>query len=72
MFCPKCGKINPDNESLCSGCGATLQEEAAPKKTSGGKKRLKIALTFAVVAIIIVAAVMFLNGCSKPTENISF
>ena len=40
MFCPKCGKINPDTEKLCSGCGAELREEQviAPKKSKKGLK----------------------------------
>ncbi len=62
MFCPKCGKINPDTEVKCSGCGAELREEApAPVKKSN--KTWKIALaTIAVVAVIVVAVVL-LSGC---------
>jgi hypothetical protein len=28
MYCKKCGAQNPDNASLCAGCGETLQQFA--------------------------------------------
>lgn len=62
MFCPKCGKINPDEEQVCSGCGAQLhsEESAAPEKKGNTAK-----IVFAVIAVLIVVCilVMVLNGC---------
>lgn len=74
MFCPKCGKINPDSEKLCSGCGAELHEEQAvvPAKKKNG---LKIALTVVVVLAVIIVAVLILNGCNPGNiadDKISF
>ena len=75
MFCPKCGKINPDNSEICSGCSAVLHTENEEKTTPKKKKWLKRAL--AVVAILIVAAIviMLLAGCNKagiPEESMTF
>lgn len=36
MFCPKCGRINPDDDITCKGCGAPLHEE---ENTEAEKKR---------------------------------
>lgn len=62
MFCPKCGKINPDNNDLCSNCGAVLHEgrEDAPMKKNGN---LKAVLTILLVIAVIAAAIVLLNGC---------
>lgn len=61
MFCPKCGKINPDNEEKCSGCGELLHAET--ESISPVKKRngLKIALAIIAVLIIICILVFILN-----------
>ena len=74
MFCPKCGKINPDTEEKCSGCGADLHEENTeiPKKKKNG---LKIALTLAAVLAVVIVVVLVLNGCnpgSVKQDSISF
>lgn len=74
MFCPKCGKINPDTDELCSGCGAKLHEEqmVSPEKS---RKGLKIAATLAVVLIVVIITVLVLNGCDPGTiadDKISF
>lgn len=75
MFCPKCGKINPDNEERCSGCGAILHEEtvaAVPKKKG---KWLKIIFAVIAVLIILCIVVFLLNGCgasSLPEERMTF
>ncbi len=75
MFCPKCGKINPDNSEICSGCNAPLHDEneksAPAKKTNWGRILL-------VVAIIVIAAVvvtLVINGCGStkiPEETMTF
>lgn len=39
MFCPKCGKQNPDNSKFCSACGYPLNiqtSSAAPGNTAAG------------------------------------
>lgn len=74
MFCPKCGKINPDTEELCSGCGAVLHEEQTaplPKKGRG----LKIAIALIAVVAVVVITVLVLSGCNPGNivkDNISF
>ena len=75
MFCPKCGKINPDDAQLCSGCNAPLKEEvsspAAAKKRSG----LKLALFLIAAVVILVIVLYVLNGCSpleRPDWDMSF
>ena len=32
MNCPKCKIQNPDDNTICSGCGAELTNSAQPKK----------------------------------------
>ena len=39
MFCPKCGKENPDIARFCAGCGATLK--GAVKKAGFGQRAIK-------------------------------
>ena len=54
MFCPKCGKMNPDDREKCSGCGAVLHEAVAPapkKKKNGAAGKI-----IAVIAALAVAA----------------
>ena len=63
MFCPKCSKINPDENDKCSGCGALLHEEVkevVPTK----KKGLKLLITAVIVIAVVVIAVLVLNGCN--------
>ena len=74
MFCPKCGKINPDDGVNCNGCGAVLREEtdAAPKKKNHTALKIVIA---AVVVVAVVVAVVLLTGCSSsdiPKETMNF
>lgn len=65
MFCPKCGKMNPDDRENCSGCGAVLHEpkDETPKKKNGAAGKI-----IALVAALAVAAggVAFgVSSCSK-------
>ena len=74
MFCPKCGKLNPDSEENCNGCGALLHEETEVKKP---KKKNKMKIALAIISILIIACIVIfiLNGCNMgtiPKENISF
>ncbi len=75
MFCQKCGKINPDNEEKCSGCGATLekaQAPAAPKK----RKVWKILLAAVLLVIAVLVVVFLFSGCGagnvNPNEKVLF
>ena len=52
MFCPKCGKINPDDGELCSGCGAVLHE---PKPETPAKKKGRAGKIIALIAAAAVA-----------------
>lgn len=69
MFCPKCGKINPDNNTECSGCGTLLGENVVKTPSKKGKA-WKIAVV--LVIIVAVAAVLILSGCSAPEGDMSF
>lgn len=62
MFCPKCGRMNPDEEEFCKGCGAVLHEEKnePERKKSGGK----LAAAIVICAAAAVGAVVFaLTSC---------
>lgn len=67
MFCPKCGKINPDTQERCSGCDALLHEEK--QETSAPKKGRVVRVILAIVIIVVAAvvAVSSLSGCEKRT-----
>ena len=75
MFCPKCGKINPDNGEKCSGCGATLEKAevlAAPKE----RKVWKILLAVVLLIIAVCVVVLLFSGCGtgnvRPDEKVLF
>lgn len=75
MFCPKCGKINPDDKELCSGCGAQLTQAEIQVKDKKNGRILKtvVAVLVAIAVVCIVAAV--LNGCgitNLPKEKMTF
>lgn len=75
MFCPKCGKLNSDNDEKCSGCGALLHEEAEKKAPVKKRNGLKIALAIIAVLIVVCIVVFILSGCDMggiPEDNISF
>ena len=75
MFCPKCGKINPDNNEICSGCNAPLHDENEKKAPAKKVNIGKILIAVAIVAIAVVAVVLFLSGCGKieaPVETMTF
>lgn len=62
MFCPKCGRINPDEEEFCKGCGAALHEEKGEPETNkkiGGK----LATAIIICAAAAGAAVFALTSC---------
>ncbi len=74
MFCPKCGKINPDNHDLCSNCGAVLREgrDKTPKKRDGIVKAI---LTILLAIAVIAAFAVLLNGCDPGNimqDNVTF
>lgn len=41
MYCRNCGQENPEGAVYCSGCGASLEQNAAPRT---GKSRLAVGL----------------------------
>lgn len=65
MFCPKCGKINPDNSEICSGCSAVLHMENDEKSAPKNKKWLRA--IFGAIAILFATAIviMLLKGCGN-------
>ena len=72
MFCPKCSKMNPDTELVCSGCGAELKAADAPVETEKKGKAVKIIVSLLAIAVVVCVAVLLLNGCAKPTSEMSF
>lgn len=75
MFCPRCGKINPDNSEICSGCNAPLHDENE-KKTSAKKTNWgRILLVAAIIIIAAVVMALVLSGCGgvkAPEETMTF
>lgn len=65
MFCPKCGKINPDNEEFCSGCNAPLHESEQEKPACKKGKTIKIILAAVLVVVVAVVMVVSFGGCAK-------
>ncbi len=75
MFCPKCGKINPDDAQMCSGCEAALQEEHAVKTPKKKKNTIKFFLVGLALLIIVCVIVFLLSGCAGtelPPEKMTF
>ncbi|MBQ8808488.1 MAG: hypothetical protein IJZ81_04210 [Clostridia bacterium] len=74
MFCPKCGKINPDNQEKCSGCNGLLHEETTACTPKKNGKVLKVIFALIAVLIIIGIVVFLLNGCvgTVPEEKMTF
>ena len=71
MFCPKCGRMNPDEEEFCKGCGAVLhdpEEESAKLKKKNHAKTKLVALIAALVLAVggICAACV---SCDNETVN---
>lgn len=65
MFCPKCGKMNPDDREFCSGCNAVLHEpkEEAPKKKNNALG--KIIAIIAAAAVVVGGSAAAVVSCSK-------
>jgi hypothetical protein len=57
MYCPKCGRENPDDARICSGCNSELP---APKKVN--VKTSKLAILSLVLAILALLAVPLAIG----------
>lgn len=57
MLCPKCGKENEDDASLCTQCGATLgKQDDQPAKMSSRRKSIVI-LAIAGIVVVILALI---------------
>ncbi|MBQ3022701.1 MAG: hypothetical protein IJD91_05220 [Clostridia bacterium] len=75
MFCPKCGKINPDSSEICSGCSAQLHTENEEKNSPKKGKWLKGAAIVIAVLIVVTIVVLLLSGCGGaklPEEHMTF
>ena len=55
MYCPKCGKENPDDARVCQSCSASLEETSESKQpvTVGISRLSIIALVLAVLSILV-------------------
>ena len=55
MYCPKCGKENPDDAKVCQSCSASLEETSESKQpvTVGISRLSIIALVMAVLSILV-------------------
>jgi uncharacterized membrane protein YvbJ len=68
MFCPYCGKQNPDDISFCKFCGKALpqrestqspiQVTPSPKKASAPKIRLSLNAVKAIVTVVLIVALV--------------
>ena len=75
MFCPKCGKINPDNSEICSGCNAHLHDENEKKVPAKKMNWGRILLAVAIIIIAVVVVALILSGCGgvkAPDESMTF
>jgi len=52
MYCPKCGKENPDNAQLCSSCSSPLTTDTAKAAPALDKKTSGLAITSLILAIL--------------------
>lgn len=74
MFCPKCGKINPDDAEKCTGCDAILHEEQPATPVKKKSKALKF-IVIGILIVAVVAAVVLLTGCGNqpaPKDSLTF
>lgn len=75
MFCPKCGKINPDDSQICSGCNAELSQEKTDTSKSKKGKILKTVIWLLAIAALICIVILIFNGCGRmqlPEEKMTF
>lgn len=63
MFCPKCGKENPEQSKFCQGCGVPLAggavKPAAPASPTMKKTQFPLMVIAAGVAILVIIALVF-------------
>lgn len=62
MFCPKCGKENPNDAKICASCGAKLQKS---------NKLLIIAIIIALVVLGIIIVVAVSSNKPSTTQPVS-
>jgi uncharacterized membrane protein YvbJ len=73
MFCPSCGKQNPNNVLFCTSCGKAMslknpapppapqlvrQAAPSPKKISGPKMRVSFTAVKAVITVVLIAGLV--------------
>ncbi len=69
MFCPKCGRMNDDNDTNCKGCGALLHEETEEKKPQKKGIGIKSVISIAVAAAVAVGAGIYaFTSCSASPD----
>ena len=82
MFCPQCGKQNPDNAAFCAGCGKQLPSPkvttatttpTATRTQSSKKKRLPLIVGVAavVVVIFVLSRFIFAGGAPTTVDNLA-
>lgn len=73
MYCPKCGKQNPETESTCSYCGYQLTTETKQAKVTpfpAEKSKKGVALVAIVIALLIlVTSVLGIYFVNKSNEK---
>jgi len=76
MFCWKCGTENPEGARFCNKCGADLEKipetNGVQNKAAGNKKMIviiSVAITAAVVALIVGVVFFARNGIKAPTGS---
>lgn len=63
MFCPACGKKNPDNARFCAACGRAFSHgSTTPVKPKASLVGFIKVLPFVGVAVVVVAAVLVISN----------
>ncbi len=57
MLCPKCGKENEDDASLCTECGATLNKQETPAMKKSSRRQYLMLLAIAGIVVVILALI---------------
>lgn len=61
MYCPKCGKDNPDDASFCGSCSASLNGSAAPQGAAYGNNNAYAAAPQKSTGLGIVLSIIFVG-----------
>ncbi len=70
MFCPKCGRMNDDNDINCKGCGALLHDENEERKPQKKGIGIKSVISIAVAAAVAAGAGIYaFTSCSASPDT---